>query len=120
MAWSVAGRPDNLQLAIANRDNIAIVKVLIRLRNRAIHRRSHPRRSHPFEWKFVDWKTVSLEKSLRFGTRRRRTHGQHPSDPFCFKLMQQCGGVATLFDYRGSAEMIDVMMRSNQQVQVFE
>src|SRR5579862_2362728 len=88
-------RPDHLELAIADFDDVVIVDVLVGLRDRTVHRSSHPGRTHPGRRELLDRKSVLGEKYARLGTvmRRHLAELDHPARALGFEAMDMCRGM---------------------------
>src|SRR5271155_3734021 len=112
MAGRMAGSPDYLQLAVANRHYVAVGEELVRLRDRTIHITAQPGRPHSFDWIFVDREAVALEENLRLGMLGDRPQRDHAGQPLKLRRMQQRRGIADVFDPRRRAEMVNMMMRA--------
>src|ERR1700722_11120789 len=89
------GRPDYFELAIADFDYVVIVDVFVGLRDRPVHRSSHPCRTHSGRRELLDRKPVLGKKRARLGT-IARTHLaelDHPARALGFQAMDMCRGM---------------------------
>src|SRR5271168_1105699 len=82
MARRMARRPDDLEVAIADPDDVAVGDIHVRLRGRIVQPRAHPARLQPVGRKALDRKAVANEKLTRLGPlqRRRSLVAEHPID----------------------------------------
>src|ERR1700675_54444 len=88
-------RPDYFQLAIADFDHVVIVDVVVGLRDRPVHRSSHPCRTHPGGRELSDRKSVPGKKRARFGTivRTHLAELAHPARALGFQAMDMRRGM---------------------------
>src|ERR1700719_2929492 len=88
-------RPDHFKLTVADFDDVVIVDVFVGLRDRPVHRSSHPCRAHPSRRELFDRKSVLGEKRARLGTivRTHLAKLDHPACALGFQSMDMCSGM---------------------------
>src|SRR5208283_1353116 len=67
MTGSVARRPDDLERAIPNRDEVAVIEEPVGLRERIVHVGPEPHWTHPFRRMLVDREAMCAEEFHRVG-----------------------------------------------------
>src|SRR5258707_14122827 len=115
-------RPDHFELAVADFDHVVIIDVLVGLRDRPVHRSSHPRGTHPGGRELFDRKSMLREKYARLGTivRRHLAELDHPACTLGFEAMNVSHGMAATANLAGRAEVIDMMMRRDDRIEILD
>src|SRR5208283_5148578 len=117
----MARRPDNFQLAVADFDHVMIVDVLVGLRDRVEHRSAHPHGAHAGWIELLDRKSVAGKKRARFGTvvRRHLAELDHAARTLGLEPMNVRDGVTAATNLAGRAKVINMMMRRNDRIEIF-
>src|SRR5271156_2725662 len=115
-------RPDNFELAVADFDHVMIVDVLVGLRDRAVHRCAHPRGAHAGWIELLDRKSVAGKERARFGTvvRCHLAELYHAACALGLEPMNVRNRVTAATNLAGRAEVINMMMRRDDCVEIFD
>src|SRR5262249_186732 len=115
----MAGRPNHFEAPIPDLDYVAVLDVLVGNFGRNVGAVAIKGRPHPFV--VGGWNSVALEEQHRLRrTLRHRGHAQDARHLFLLQLMQIHLRAAAPLDCRGGAEMVGMMMGSEQDVDVFD
>src|ERR1700684_156964 len=117
MAW----RPDHFELAVTDFDHVMIIDVLVGLRDRPVHRCAHPRGTHSGWIELLDRKSVASKERARFGTvvRRHLAELDHAARALGLEPMNVRNRMTAATNLAGRAEVINMMMRCDDRVEIF-
>src|SRR5271167_602756 len=109
----MARRPNHFELAVADFDHVMIIDVLVGLRDRPVHRCTHPRGAHPGWIELLDRKSVARKERARFGAvvRRHLAEFDHAARTLGLEPMNVRNRVTAATDLTRRAEVINMMMR---------